>query len=81
MQYFLGFMAGVLFSILVIVTLAYFRNVIEKKITIIQKQVENAGPRPRGFIVEPKSDAEEVREAIIRNNQKMGIDTPIRDLL
>jgi len=76
----LGFIAGLLTATLIAVTLAYFRRVIEHKVNIIEKQVGVAGPRPKGFIIEPPSEADEARESIIAKNKAMGRGTPINQL-
>src|SRR3989344_1712691 len=53
---------------------------IETKLQVIEKQSAIKGPRPRGFIVEPESEAEQVRQKIIERNRKAGRDTPISEL-
>ena len=76
-----GIVIGILDSIVVFVLMAYFRRTIEYKTTIIEKQIESKGPRPKGFIIEPLSEADEVREKIIRKNRKLGRDTKIEELV
>ena len=80
MLFALGLIAGLLIATLVVVTLTFFRRVIEKRIEIIQKQIEAKGPKPKGFIVEPPSQADDVREHVIEENRGKGLDTPIEDL-
>ncbi len=80
MSFALGFIAGIALSTLVIATLSYFRRLVEQKVDVIAKQIENAGPRPRGFIVEPDSEAEEARANIIARNRSQGRDTSISEL-
>lgn len=80
MLFALGFIAGIAVSTLVIVTLSYFRRLVEQKMNVIATQIENAGPRPRGFIIEPESDAEEARAKIIARNRSQGKDTSISEL-
>lgn len=80
MIFILGIITGLLFSILVVLVLVYFRRSIEVKTQVIEKKIEAKSPRPKGFIVEPMSEAEQVREAIIERNRKAGRDTPISDL-
>lgn len=75
-----GFIAGIAISILVVVILTYFRQVIEPKIEIIGKQIKNAGPRPKGFIINPLSDADEARANIIARNKVQGRSTKISEL-
>ena len=77
----LGFISALVLSVLVVATLTFFRRSIENKIEVVTKSLENAGPRPRGFIVNPETDAEEVRRKIIEKNQKQGKDTPISELI
>ena len=81
MSFAFGYIAGLATSILIITTLTYFRRVVERKITVMEKLIENAGPRPKGFIVEPLSDADNARAQIIARNKSQGRDTPINELL
>ncbi len=80
MLFTLGIIVGILISVLIVLTLVFFKNPIEQKVNVIKKQVQKVGPRPRGFIVEPDSDADEIREEIIAKNQSEGKDTKIEDL-
>jgi len=80
MEYLIGFIIGILASILLIVVLIFLRGVIESHAGVIQKQIELKGPRPKGFIIEPPSEVDEVREDIINKNKEKGLDTPIQDL-
>lgn len=75
-----GFVIGVLIALLVVVTLIFFRRVIEQKTTIIEKKIENAGPHPKGYVFEPQSLADEARQKIIDRNKAQGRDTPVSDL-
>jgi len=77
----LGIIIGLLIALLVITTIIFLRNPIEKHISIIEKRVSSAGPRPKGYIVEPIEEAEEIREQIIEDNRKQGKDTNINELL
>lgn len=79
--YFLGIITGFIIAVLIVATLTYFRRVIEHKTVIIEKMIENAGPRPKGFIIEPDSDAEQSRARIIDENKRQGRDTKLEDLL
>ena len=84
MYFALGYIAGIITStltlIFVFVILAYFRTGIERKVKIIEKQLGNAGPRPRGAIIMPDSDVEVARQKIIEKNREQGRDTPIDEL-
>ena len=75
-----GVIIGLLIGILTIVTLAYLRPLIQNKIDVAKIQVENAGPRPKGFIVEAEDDATRMRRELITENQRKGRPTPIKDL-
>lgn len=81
MSFALGYIAGLLTATLLVLTLVYFRSSVEKKIKVIERTVEQAGPKPKGFVYEPKDEAEEAREAIIERNRRAGKDTSIADLI
>ena len=76
----LGIIVGLLISILIMAILSYFKKPIERNLKFVSDRLENAGPRPRGMIIEPDSDADEVRNQVIKNNRKLGKDTPISEL-
>lgn len=76
----LGFIIGLLIAILIVTTLTFFRRIIEHKTTIIEKMIDLVGPRPKGFIIEPPEESEEIRANIVSRNRKQGRDTPIEDL-
>lgn len=80
MEYTLGIITGLLVASVIVATLAYFRRVIEHKTTIIEKQIDHIGPRPKGRIVMPEDEAEESRQKIIARNREQGRDTPLDDL-
>ena len=75
----LGILIGLLIAILIVSTLTFFRRVIEHKVTIIEKQVDLKGPRPKGHIYEPDEN-EDLREEIIEENKKRGRSTTIEEL-
>ena len=77
----IGIIIGLLIAILIVATLTFFRRVIEHKVTIIEKQVDVKGPKPKVFIIEPETDSDEAREQIISENKKRGRDTPLEDLM
>lgn len=81
MLFLLGYLAGLITATFIMVVLVYFRRVIEQKMTVIEKNIENAGPRQQGFIIEPMTDSEAVRNEILETNRKNGIDTKIEDLI
>ena len=81
MLIYLGIILGLLIAILIVATLTYFRRVIEHKVEITGKQIEAKGPKPKGFIIEAESDADEARNEIIKNNKRLGRDTPLQDLM
>ncbi len=58
----------------------FFRAGIEKRIKIIETQVGNAGPKPKGAIFIPDDEADIIRKEYIAKQQAAGRDTPISDL-
>ena len=81
MLFALGYMAGLVTATLIVLTLVFFRSQVERRIKIVERVVEAAGPKPKGFIYEPPSEADEFREDVIAKNQKAGKDTRIEELL
>lgn len=81
MQFALGYIAGIITMTFVFVVLAFFRSAIEKRITIIEKTLQNAGPKQKGFIIMPEDDSEILRKEIIEKNRREGKDTHISELL
>jgi hypothetical protein len=80
LQFILGFIAGIVVFISIAVILIYFRKVIDQKLEIIKSQIELKGPRPKGFIIEPESEADEARSAIIAKNNAQGKPTKLSEL-
>jgi len=80
MLFVLGIIVGMSIMGTIVSVLIYFRSKIEPKLAVMEKIVENAGPRPKGFIVEPISEADEIRDEVIAKNREKGEDTPIKDL-
>lgn len=80
MLFILGYIVGLVTAALIVATLAYFRKVIESKSSVIEKKLGNMGPRPRGFIVEPSSLADEARERIVERNKAEGKNTKLEEL-
>lgn len=81
MIFILGVIVGMLVSAIMMLTLVFFRNPIEKRVRLIERVVESAGPKPKGFIFEPLSDEDQAREDIIAENRRSGKDTRIEELL
>jgi len=77
----LGVIVGMILSAIEVVVLIYFRKSIEQKTRIVERQIENKGPRPRGFIVDIPDEEDEIREEIIKENSRKGRDTPLSDLM
>ena len=75
-----GLLGGWISAILILIAILFFRRVIEHQLTLVEKQVGIIGPRPKGFIVEPASEADEVRQEIIEENQRQGRDTKLDEL-
>ena len=80
MEYILGILTGIAISILTVLTLTFFRSAIEQRIKVIEKQIANVGPRPKGFIVNPEDEADEIRREIVEKNRLAGRDTNISEL-
>ena len=81
MIFILGIIIGLLIALIIICLMTYFRRIIEHKTVIIEKMIENAGPKPKGYIIEPESDIEESRARIIAENKAAGKDTHFSDFL
>ena len=81
MLFVLGFIAGLVIASLVVTILIYFRRPIERISQVIEHKIDQAGPQERGFIYEPESEADQVREEIIEANRRRGKDTPLSDLI
>ena len=73
----LGIIIGILISILIFVAVLICRNPINQAITLAKNipQVQN-----KGFIIEPESELDEVRQEIIAKNKKQGKITNLSDL-
>lgn len=80
MEFLLGIIAGLLLSTLVLVALLFFRRTIEQKSSILQAQIGNMGPRPRGLIIEAEEEAALTRQQIIDRNKNLGRDTNFSEL-
>ena len=78
---FMGICIGLLIAAITIILLIYFRNPIEQKINIIEKNIRIKGPRPKGYVAEAVDEIDEQREEIIQRNRDQGRDTPIQDLM
>ena len=76
----LGFLLGLVVSILIILIQIYFHRIIEYKINIIEKQIKTIGPKPKGFIIDPIDESEAVRQEIIAKNKREGRPTSINEL-
>ena len=81
MEYVVGFILGVVFSVLIVATLGFFRSAIERRMIVIEKKLMEAGPQPRGSIIMPTEEADEIREEIIARNRKEGRDTKFEELI
>lgn len=81
MLFLLGIITGITTSTLVVVVLLYMRRPVERTVARAQRYIENAGPKPKGYIVEPDDDAEEARQEIIARNKRLGRTTKIEELL
>lgn len=73
----MGLSVGLALAGIVVTMMVYFRTLIEAKVMVVEKRIENAGPRPRGFVIEPEDEAEEFRREVMEKNDEAGIDTQI----
>lgn len=80
MDFLFGIVVGLVLAILVIITLTFFRSRIEQNVRVFETQIANAGPRPKGFIVEPDSESEIARQQIVEENVRQGRETRLSDL-
>lgn len=80
MLFALGYLCGLVTAALLVAALAYFKHPIDKIMHPMITTIENAGPRPRGFIFEAEDDAAIIREEIVAKNTEQGRDTPISEL-
>jgi hypothetical protein len=80
MLFALGVIIGILVSVLIVVTVAYFKKPIEHFTKVIEKQIEIHGPRPKGFLIEPDSEADVERQKLIERNNALGKDTKLSEL-
>lgn len=79
-MFYLGLITGLLIALLVVATLAYFKVPVEKAVLQAERRVSSKGPKPKGFIVVPPSDAEEARKTILERNSKLGKPTKLSEL-
>ena len=77
----LGIIIGLLIATLVILTVVFLRHPLEKHLRIVEQKVSSAGPQPRGMIIMPDSEAEELRQEIIEENRQHGRPTKLQDLM
>lgn len=80
MLFALGIITGIALCVFVAAVLLFFKKPIIQMGATHAKKIELAGVRPRGFIVEQKSEADVFREDRIRDNAEQGKDTPISEL-
>jgi len=82
MLYFiLGIILGFIIVNVIVATLIFFRHPISRKVEKIMNTPIFIANKPKGFIIEPESDADEARNDIIEKNKKAGRDTKVSDLL
>lgn len=80
MLFALGYVTGMMTAMLVVGALAYFKSPVERVLRNVQVTLGNAGPRPRGFLLEPDDEATIAREEIVARNTEQGKDTNISEL-
>lgn len=78
----LGVLTGIGICVFIAVILVAFRRPVEQAIEIVGRSIDTVSPvKPKGFLWEPESDADEARAEKIRENAERGADTPISELL
>lgn len=80
MEYALGILTGLATATFFLLVLTFFRSQVERRTHIIERWLEQKGPRPTGGIFLPEDDSEIVRKEIIEKNRKQGKDTPFSEL-
>lgn len=79
-EFLLGLIIGLLLFTAVFVILAYFRAGIEKRVRIIENVLGEAGPKEKGAIFLPDSEATIARNKIIKKNKERGTETRFDEL-
>ena len=77
----LGVLLGIAISALILVVLVVMQEPVNTQKRYIIDKLKEIGPKEKGLIIEPDSDAEIARQAIIEKNKQEGRDTPIEELL
>ena len=80
-NFILGYLTGLLLSVFILLVLTYFRSSVEKRVTVIERKVQAAGPKPQWFIIEQEAEADVVRREIIEKNKAQGKSTNISELV
>ena len=75
-----GIIIGLLIAIFLGVIMIYFRRVVEAGLNTADTQIGLKGPRQKGAIYMPPSEADEVRENIIARNSAKGRVTHVNEL-
>lgn len=75
-----GIIIGLLIAILIFTILAYFRAGMERKLRIVERRLEAAGPKPKAQIFLPEDESAIARKEIIEKNRREGKDTRIDEL-
>ena len=76
-----GIIVGLLIAAIAVGAIGLFRVPIEKAVRAADLALKTAGPRPKGYIVEPNDEATEARKRIIKKNSAQGKDTPFSELV
>lgn len=81
MYFFIGWIIGLLNSIIVIILCLYNKRQIDSFTTRSKNWVEQSNPQNKGMVIDPISEPDEIRQTIIDRNKEDGKDTPISELL
>lgn len=80
MEFALGYIAGLTTAATIFIVLAYFRAAIEQRVKVVETVLHAAGPKPKGSVFVPGTDADEARNELIAANRANGLDTRFEDL-
>lgn len=77
----LGFIAGIVTALVVLVIALLFRTPLERITARATRAIERVSPTtPKGFVFEPPTEEDERREEILADNSRRGQRTKISDL-
>ena len=79
MEFFLGVLVGILFSMLNVVILISLKDPIERRLRVMYELLPRV--KEKGDVIEPESDIEIAQNRIIEENKKRGRDTNVSEII